>query len=78
MVCFWFFADGATGGGAGLTSPIAPIVGFAGRGGIGLGGGFAPLATGAPAATGLATRNECPHLGQRIFRPVGGTRRSSI
>ena len=30
------------------------------------------------AAPGWVTRNECPHLGQRIFRPVGGTRRSSI
>jgi hypothetical protein len=26
----------------------------------------------------LVTRNECPHLGHRILRPVGGTRRSSI
>jgi len=27
---------------------------------------------------GELTRNECPHFGHRIFRPEGGTRRSSI
>jgi hypothetical protein len=41
--------------------------------------GAAAGAAGAPAAAlGFITRNEWPHLGQRIFRPVGGTRRSSI
>lgn len=29
-------------------------------------------------AAGFVTRNECPHFGHRIFRPVAGTRRSSI
>jgi hypothetical protein len=28
-------------------------------------------------ASGFDTVNACPHFGQRIFRPVGGTRRSS-
>jgi len=54
-------------------------VAFAGPGGLGgrtAGGGCGACAAGAPA--GLVTRNECPHFGQRILRPAGGTRRSSI
>ena len=34
-------------------------------------------AAGGGAAFGFVTMNECPHRGQRILRPVGGTRRSS-
>jgi hypothetical protein len=41
-----------------------------GRGGTGAGAG-PPLAV-------FVTTNECPHFGHRIFKPVGGTRRSSI
>lgn len=44
-------------------------------------GGPPPLGAagwGPPPAVGLATKNECPHFGHRILRPVGGTRRSSI
>jgi endoglucanase len=38
-----------------------------------------PAGGGAPGiAFGFVTRNEWPHLGHRIFRPLGGTRRSSI
>jgi methionine-gamma-lyase len=54
----------------------------------GAGGGFAAAGAGRGGATGgdaaadgapgFVTRNECPHLGHRIFSPVGGTRRSSI
>jgi hypothetical protein len=54
----------------------------AAEGTVGL--GDAPVAAG-PATTtagggalGFVTRNECPHFGHRIFRPAGGTRRSSI
>jgi methionine-gamma-lyase len=35
------------------------------------------LDCGASAASGFSTVKACPHLGHRIFRPVGGTRRSS-
>ncbi len=40
--------------------------------------GLTPPSVGGSAASGLATMNECPHLGHRIFKPAGGTRRSSI
>jgi hypothetical protein len=47
----------------------------AGRSAEGFAAGAPALA---PAGDGAMTRNECPHFGQRIFRPAGGTRRSSI
>jgi hypothetical protein len=41
--------------------------------------GSAPAdASPAPVPEGSVTRKECPHFGHLIFRPVGGTRRSSI
>ena len=51
-----------------------------GTGGLGAAGPAALDATGAaaPGPLGFVTRNECPHLGHLIFRPAGGTRRSSI
>jgi hypothetical protein len=72
-------ALGGAGGAGGATPTIvrlaAETAGFA-VGGAGAAGGAAGAAAGA--AFGFVTRNECPHLGQRIFRPEGGTRRSSI
>jgi hypothetical protein len=67
---------GTAGGGGGAT-PIMVRLSEAGTGAFGdargpSGGGAAGV------AFGFVTRNEWPHLGQRIFRPVGGTRRSSI
>ena len=41
------------------------------------GGGGALLGGAGPAASPLRTTNVVPHLGQRILRPPGGTRRSS-
>jgi hypothetical protein len=43
------------------------------------GAGAAPVVPMAPVVLddGVVTKNECPHLGQRILRPAGGTRRSS-
>ena len=35
-------------------------------------------APGTSDAFGALTMKECPHFGHRIFRPLGGTRRSSI
>jgi hypothetical protein len=62
-----------SGGTLPVPTPIIVVLG-AGRGGL---AGTAGLG-GAPAiAFGWATTNECPHFGHRIFRPVGGTRRSS-
>ncbi len=40
--------------------------------------GFAAGKSIAGVVTGVVTRKECPHFGHRIFRPAGGTRRSSI
>jgi hypothetical protein len=84
------FADRGAGGGLGGEAPVAtaePIAG-GGRGGPAPGGpggwgGAAPRGGGGGAAgpawaAGDGTKNECPHLGQRIFKPAGGTRRSSI
>jgi len=56
---------------------------LAAAGGIGGGAATAGLAGAVGFAAGKSvpgaiTRNECPHLGHRIFRPAGGTRRSSI
>jgi hypothetical protein len=49
------------------------------RGGAaGAGGGGAPSTAGGAALAPVRTTNECPHFGQRIFSPAGGTRRSSI
>jgi hypothetical protein len=42
------------------------------------GSAFGGSALGAACTPAAVTRNECPHLGHRIFRPAGGTRRSSI
>jgi hypothetical protein len=60
------------------TRGAAPVI--AGRDGSA--GGAPPGAPGDPAggdgAGSLRTRNECPHFAQRIFRPEGGTRLSSI
>jgi hypothetical protein len=64
----------------GTAAPNAGAVGSAGALGL---PGDAGVTTGAAAgafgaeAPGDATRNEYPHLGQRIFRPAGGIRRSS-
>jgi hypothetical protein len=44
---------------------------------IAAGGAAGGSATAAP-APGFLTKNECPHLGHRIFSPAGGMRRSSI
>lgn len=79
---------GGTGGGGGGAAAVAPPAGatpsivfacaripsgFVGRT---TGPGFG-AAGGAPPAA-LCTTKECPHLGQRIFKPAAGTRRSSI
>ena len=61
------FTPGGGGGGFG-----APATAGAG---VGAGGTAGAAAAG---ALGFVTRNECPHLGHRIFSPAGGTRRSSI
>jgi hypothetical protein len=51
--------------------PGAAAAGAGGAAGEGAGGAAA-------APVGDGTMKECPHFGQRIFRPAGGTRRSSI
>lgn len=67
----------ATPGGGGGGLPGAPgDEGAGGRTGGGAGGAAAAGAA-APGAFGFITRNECPHFGHRIFKPAGGTRRSS-
>jgi hypothetical protein len=52
------------------------------NGTVGLGAGpVAPAGAAEPTdggALGFVTRKEWPHFGHRIFRPAGGTRRSSI
>jgi methionine-gamma-lyase len=66
--------------GAGFGGAGAAVAGFTGAA-AGRGAAAAPAAPGAAgnaAAPGFVTRNECPHFGQRILRPAGGTRRSSI
>ncbi len=72
-------AGAAAGGGAGRAGGggAGPSIVLATRG---AGGAACGLAAGAAAAAapGLFTTNECPHLGHRILRPEGGTRRSSI
>jgi hypothetical protein len=75
-----FGAGGAIGG----AREEAAIGGLAGATGGALGGAAAAGLAGAAgfaagkSEPGVVTRNECPHLGHRIFRPAGGTRRSSI
>jgi hypothetical protein len=49
-----------------------------GTAGFGEGPAGAAASTAGGGAFGFVTRNEWPHLGHRIFRPAGGTRRSSI
>jgi len=71
-------AGGGRGGAANDGGGATPIVVRLTETGIfgaptGVGGGAGP-----GVAFGFVTRNEWPHLGHRIFRPVGGTRRSSI
>ena len=71
---------GAGAGGAAFA--LALVGGFGARPTIVafFGGGFGaapPSAAGTAPFDGSVTRNVCPHLGQRIFSPVGGTRRSS-
>ena len=67
-------AGGLGAAGAGGASPTPTMVAFIPRGGP---GGATP--GGPPGdAAGFVTKNECPHFGHRIFRPAGGTRRSSI
>ena len=77
-------ATGGAGGGRGATAgvgggarPIMVRLAETGTGTFGDAGD--PAGGGAPGiAFGFVTRNEWPHLGHRIFRPLGGTRRSSI
>ena len=59
------------------------MVRLAAAGTVGFGDGPVAVAgpagaTGGGGALGFVTRNEWPHFGHRIFRPAGGTRRSSI
>jgi hypothetical protein len=62
-----------------LVTPGGAGGGFGGPPAPGAGGGPGGAAGAAAAgALGFVTRNECPHLGHRIFSPAGGTRRSSI
>jgi hypothetical protein len=75
IVLFAAAAGGAGGGPEGCPIPTPTIVRLAGFGAGGLGGG---LAFAGAAPPGADTRKECPHFGHRIFRPAGGTRRSSI
>ena len=68
---------GAAVGGGGATPIMVRLAAET----VGLGAG--PVAVGAAVAAaggafGFVTRKECPHFGHRIFRPAGGTRRSSI
>jgi hypothetical protein len=68
-------------GSCGLSETAGAAGGLAAAGAIG--GGAAPAGVAGAvglgkSAPGAVTRNECPHLGHRIFRPAGGTRRSSI
>ncbi len=78
---------GAAGAGALLTGggrpsvPMPTIVGARLGGPFGGAAGPAPAPSEAPVTDAVAplvvTTNEWPHLGQRIFNPVAGTRRSS-
>ena len=77
IVCFkpggagpgWFAAS-AAGGASRQTAARAAVWGAdAGPGGAAAAGAALP---------GLPTMKACPHLGQRILSPVGGTRLSSI
>jgi hypothetical protein len=67
----------ANGAGGGFAAPAAAGAGgAAGAAANGFAGG--PAGAAPAGAFGFITRNECPHLGHRIFSPAGGTRRSSI
>jgi hypothetical protein len=76
-------AGGGGGAGAAVAGATPSIVFAAARipsGFVGwfTGPGFAAGGGGGAPPPGLATTNECPHFGQRIFKPVAGIRRSSI
>jgi hypothetical protein len=65
----------ARGGGA---RPSIVAIGLALGAAGGAPGVAAPGVAAAAAAPGAITTKEFPHFGQRIFSPVGGTRRSSM
>jgi hypothetical protein len=76
-------AIGGAAAGCGLGETVGAAGGLAAGGGIGGGPATAGLAgvvglAAGKSTPGAVTRKECPHLGHRIFRPAGGTRRSSI